>query len=79
MGGGGVDLYWGVALASPRARRITRHTPCDALQVSPDGRILDFWLDEKGARVSAVSSVLEHGGKLWLGNLIGDYVSYISF
>ncbi|KAF6259877.1 hypothetical protein COO60DRAFT_1638069 [Scenedesmus sp. NREL 46B-D3] len=51
-----------------------------------DGRVLDFLTDPTGRHVSAVSAVTEHvtedvdGGsrrRLYLGNLVGDYVSYV--
>jgi hypothetical protein len=48
------------------------------LQVSgDDGSVLDFLMDPTGSHVSHVSAVLEHDGKLFLGNLAGNYVSYV--
>ena len=35
-------------------------------------------MDSKGAQVSSVSAVTEFDGKLFLGNLMGDYVSVLS-
>ena len=40
--------------------------------------MLDFLLDVNGDVVSTVSAVHEHPrGRLWLGNLNGDFVSYV--
>ncbi|KAF8061129.1 Apmap [Scenedesmus sp. PABB004] len=41
------------------------------------GRVLDWLMDPDGTHVSTVSAALEHGGRLFLGNLAGDYVSYV--
>jgi len=35
-------------------------------------------MDTKGLQVSSVSAVTEFDGKLFLGNLMGDYVSVLS-
>lgn len=49
-----------------------------ALQVSGEtGAVLDWLMDPTGKHVSSVSAALEHDGKLFLGNLAGDYVSYV--
>ncbi|WIA23563.1 hypothetical protein OEZ85_000288 [Tetradesmus obliquus] len=42
-----------------------------------DGSVLDFLMDPTGSHVSTVSAALEHGGKLFLGNLAGNHVSYV--
>lgn len=34
-------------------------------------------MDPTGSHVSTVSAALEHGGKLFLGNLAGNHVSYV--
>eukprot|EP00878_Enallax_costatus_P008724 GHUV01009118.1.p1 GENE.GHUV01009118.1~~GHUV01009118.1.p1 ORF type:complete len:271 (+),score=42.88 GHUV01009118.1:832-1644(+) len=34
-------------------------------------------MDPAGIHISSVSAALEHDGKLFLGNLAGDYVSYV--
>lgn len=34
-------------------------------------------MDPTGSHISSVSAALEHDGKLYLGNLAGDYVSYV--
>eukprot|EP00879_Flechtneria_rotunda_P024440 GHRR01025910.1.p1 GENE.GHRR01025910.1~~GHRR01025910.1.p1 ORF type:complete len:118 (+),score=26.80 GHRR01025910.1:279-632(+) len=48
------------------------------LQVSgADGAVLDWLMDPKGTHVSSVSAALEHDGKLFLGNLAGNYISYV--
>jgi hypothetical protein len=63
--------------------------PCcpACLQVDGDGRVLDFLTDPTGRHVAAVSAVTEHvtqdhsgsgsRRRLFLGNLVGDYVSYV--
>lgn len=47
------------------------------MQVSREGAVQDFFTDMDGDVVASVSHAAEHGGKLWLGNLHGNYVSYI--
>jgi hypothetical protein len=48
------------------------------LQVSGEnGAIMDFLMDPTGSHVSHISAALEHDGKLFLGNLAGNYVSYV--
>jgi len=48
------------------------------VQVDGSGQVLDFLMDGVGAHVSSVSAVSESpDGKLWLGNLVGSYVSYV--
>jgi hypothetical protein len=47
------------------------------LKVSETGQLLQWLVDLKGETVSRVSSAHEHGGRLYLGNLAGDYVSYV--
>lgn len=42
---------------------------------SKDGSILDVLIDEDGSTVSTISAVTEHEGKLFLGNLGGNFVS----
>ena len=34
-------------------------------------------MDTDGSVVSSISAVTEHKGRLFLGNVVGDYVSYI--
>lgn len=46
----------------------------DCVQVSPSGEILTSLWDVEGDVVSGVSSVEEHEGRLWLGNLKGSGV-----
>ena len=48
-----------------------------SVQVSPAGEVLQVLMDPDGSRVSHVSSVTEHEGKLYLGNLGKDYVSVL--
>lgn len=47
------------------------------LQVSESGDVLDLLMDPSGERVAFVSAAKEHGGYLYLGNLVQDYVSRI--
>jgi hypothetical protein len=42
-----------------------------ALQVSPEGRILQLLLDPTGARVATASAATEHNGRLFLGSIMG--------
>ena len=46
-------------------------------QVSPTGEVLQVLMDPDGSAVSHVSSVREHDGHLFLGNLAKDYVSVL--
>lgn len=48
-----------------------------AMQVSPEGEVLQVLMDPDGSHVASVSSVTEHDGKLFLGNLGGNYVSVL--
>lgn len=45
------------------------------VKVSPEGQVLTVLADQEGGFVSHVSSALEHKGHLFLGNLVGDYIS----
>lgn len=47
------------------------------LQVSPEGKVLEHLMDSDGSVVSTISAVTEHKGRLFFGNLVGDFVSYI--
>lgn len=46
-------------------------------QVSGAGQVQGFYTDIAGRVIASVSSADEHDGKLWMGNLQGDYVSFI--
>ena len=46
------------------------------VQVSPSGEVLASLWDQQGEAVAGASSVEEHGGRLWLGNLRGSGVGY---
>ncbi|EFN57394.1 hypothetical protein CHLNCDRAFT_20987 [Chlorella variabilis] len=46
-------------------------------KVSPEGEVLQVLMDPDGSHVASVSSVTEHDGKLFLGNLGGNYVSVL--
>lgn len=48
------------------------------LKVSESGQLLQWLVDLKGETVSKISSAHEHGDRLYLGNLAGDYVSYVN-
>lgn len=48
------------------------------MQVSGDtGEVLDWLMDPHGINVATVSAAVEHDGCLFLGNLGGDFVSYV--
>lgn len=47
------------------------------MQVSPSGEVLQVLMDPDGSRVSHVSCVTEHDGRLFIGNLAKDYVSVL--
>lgn len=48
-------------------------------QVSPEGKVLEHLMDSDGSVVSSISAVTEHKGRLFFGNVVGDYVSYIDY
>lgn len=45
--------------------------------MSGDGQVLDFLMDPNGEHVSSISAAVEHEGCLFMGNLAGDFVSYV--
>ena len=47
------------------------------VKISPSGEVLSSLMDRHGETVFTVSAVTEFGGKLWLGNLAGDFVSVV--
>ncbi|PRW58948.1 strictosidine synthase [Chlorella sorokiniana] len=47
------------------------------VKVSPEGEVLQVLMDPDGSRVSSVACAAEHDGKLWMGNLAGNYVSVL--
>lgn len=51
------------------------------VKVDGRGQVMEFLQDPDGSKVATVSAVNEettaHGSRLWLGNLVGSYVSYI--
>ena len=47
------------------------------MQVSPEGKVLEQLQDTNGSVITFISSVLEHKGRLFFGNVVGDYVSYL--
>lgn len=52
---------------------------CSLWQVSPEGRVLEHLMDSDGSVVNSISAVTEHKGRLFFGNVVGDYVSYIDY
>lgn len=49
------------------------------LQVSPEGKVLEHLMDSDGSVANSISAVTEHKGRLFFGNVLGDYVSYIDY
>lgn len=47
------------------------------MQMDSEGRVMRALMDPDGSHVSSVSAVTQVGDRLFLGNLAGDYVSYI--
>ncbi|DBA67847.1 TPA: putative alkaloid biosynthetic cluster, variant 4 [Trebouxia sp. C0005] len=47
------------------------------IKISPEGKVLDHLMDTDGSVVNFISAVTEHNGRLFFGNVAGDYVSYI--
>ena len=48
------------------------------VKIRPSGEVLPSLMDRHGETVFiTVSAVTEFGGKLWLGNLAGDFVSVV--
>jgi hypothetical protein len=48
------------------------------LQLSENGEIIDFLMDDSPDPVAyRISSAHEHDGKVFLGNLVTDFVSYV--
>jgi hypothetical protein len=48
-----------------------------AQQVSPEGKPLRSLTDMDGKRISTISGVTEHDGRLYFGHLSGDYISNV--
>jgi len=64
-------------LTSSLTKHIVKTWGC-VIKLSASGEVLDTLMDTKGLQVSSVSAVTEFDGKLFLGNLMGDYVSVLS-
>lgn len=47
------------------------------MKLDGHGAVVDCLVDAGGQRVAGVSSVTQHGRRLFFGNLQGDYVSYL--
>lgn len=47
------------------------------VQLSPEGSVLRYLDDNDGSHVATISAVTEIADKLYLGNLGGDFVSYL--
>lgn len=45
--------------------------------MTPDGELVTFLLDPDGTTASRIASAHEEHGRLYFGNLVTDYVSYI--
>lgn len=45
------------------------------LKIDPKGKVVEKLMDPDGGFITSVSAAQEHGGRLYLGNLVGDYVS----
>lgn len=46
------------------------------LKISPEGEPLQLLMDSDGSHISSISSISEHDGKLFFGNVKLDYVAY---
>ena len=62
--------------ASGYLSRFVKRWGC-VVKVSPSGEVLETLMDPTGERVFTVSAATEHGGQLFLGNLMGDFVSVV--
>lgn len=51
---------------------------CSDMQISPEGEPLQALYDANGSHVSAISAITESEGRLFFGNLAGEYVSFIA-
>ena len=58
------------------ATRIADVGQCSA-QVSGDGQVLESFMDPTGKHLHSVSSILDVGGQLFLGNLFSDSVASV--
>lgn len=47
------------------------------IKVSPEGKVLEQLQDTNGSVITFISSVVEHKDRLFFGNVVGDYVSYL--
>ncbi len=47
------------------------------IKLSPEGEVVDCLVDVEGGHVAGVSAVTQHGRRLFFGNLVGSYVSFI--
>ena len=47
------------------------------MQVSPEGEVLQTLTDMDGRHIAFTSSVTEVDGRLWLGNVVQSYISYL--
>jgi hypothetical protein len=54
------------------------HAHTRTSQVSPEGEVLEFLEDpRRPASAYRISSAHEHNGRLWLGALTANFVSYV--
>ena len=68
-------LAW--LLASGALSRLIKRFGC-VVKVSPTGTVVSSLMDPRGEHVYTVSAVTEHGNLLYLGNLMGDFVSVVN-
>ena len=47
------------------------------LQVSSEGKVLQWLMDPDGSNINSISSVAEHKRRLYFGNVAGDYISIL--
>ena len=48
------------------------------MQLSPEGKVLRYLDDADGSHIATISAVTETSDGLYLGNLGGDFVSFLS-
>lgn len=48
------------------------------MQVSAEGDILRFLADADGSHISSIASVIQREEGLYFGNLMGDYIGFLS-
>ncbi len=66
-----------LSAAIPYAYPLLIHKFSGLIKVSPEGEVLDALFDPEGEYVNTLSAVTEHDGRLFLGNLFGNFVSVL--